>query len=942
MIINNSIVEIVNKNLNEHWSSNIEVEASIKSIISRSQFRRSLEYLLSICDSHHDAEEVLDISYNNKRFSVKGKDKIAEFCKSNNQSNISSSIKKDRLAKIAIDEYGCDIRISKEMVIDEPYNISADKFFRLKKRFSTTFVDGYRVDYTIVKSGNGKKVADAVFGPETYEIEIEYIGKNKPLITDLLDYTEEVMKSIRDEVFLSRLSEKGAVIAGYFAVVKDSMGLKGPLDNFKSSPRRMFIGPQPITLGVSDVSSIFTDYMVTDKADGQRFIGYVDEKGILFLINAKMDVKNTNVVCGDMWKKAIFDCECTKLIDGSMMILLFDCYFGKNGTHVFEKTLPERLTVIESFVGDVEGGGYALKAKTFHNDVKSGAKLILNNKDMLYKTDGLIYTPKLLPAKLGGTWNLVFKWKPPADNSIDFLTLYQRYDTGHDIITDGKKILNLYVGAVTAGAKQYFENTINGYCAKLFTPPNSIEYNTWYVSLDFDQTSGLIKCENGDEIVHKSVVEMRYDLQEKRWIPMRLRVDKTEESQGGKIITANSVQNAESVWKTIISPIPEDVIKGKKHMVTIDNIDVDIESDKYYARDIDRNKSLTLPMMTFHNFWVKNKSLISNFKKANSLLDLACGKGGDLSKWIAGRYSTVVGIDIFEDNINNVVDGAYTRLKDSKNRLPEGAKYAFLPMDSSQPIKEQIGEIKDEYMKQLAKCIWGIDRNPHESIKHLAGIAVDKFDVVSIQFALHYFFENDKKLNGFLENVNDHLKGGGFFIGTCFDGKAVSDLLSNVEEGGIKSGSKLGKEIWSIKKKYKEYKPAEIGQQIEVYVETINQYHQEYLVNYEVLKERLAKYDIHPITRKECQELDIGFDESMGRFDTLFNRMLEINKDIISKADNPKYKDNPIVKSYKMTECEDERTFSFLNMWFIFRKGAAPTKKAAIKEKEKKPRKAKN
>ena len=645
-----------------------------------------------------------------------------------------------------------------------------------------------------------------------------------------------------------------------------------------------------------------------------------------------MDIKNTEISCDKQWSKAVFDCECIKIVDGSYWLMLFDCYLGKNGSVEYTKELPERLQVVKDFVKDFakdDSSNYVLKAKEFYDDVKKGAKKILKKRmDLSYKTDGLIYTP-IKAAKLGGTWTEVFKWKPPQDNSIDFLVLYQRLDNGQDIITnENKKTLLLYVGSVTAGAKQYFEKTIKGYCAKLFTPSGAGEHNTWSVNLDFNLESGLVKCENGDEIVHKSVVEMRWD--NGHWVPMRVRFDKTEESQGGKNITANSLQNAEAVWKTIISPIPENVVTGNAQIV----VEEEQEVDKYYVRDIDRNQSLTLPMMTFHNYWVKNKSLIGKLSGCNSLMDLACGKGGDLSKWIFGGYKTVVGIDIYEDNINNPTDGVYRRLMDFNGKFPQGAKYAFVPMDSSRVIDEDsIEKIKDEYMKKLARTIWGIDRNPPPALKHLAGIAKDKFDVISVQFALHYFFENDAKLTNFIENVNNHIKGGGYFIGTCFDGNAVANLLSDIEEGEVKTGFKENKKIWSIKKKYADYDPSAIGQEIEVYVETINQYHKEFLVNYDILKNRLAKYDIYPLTSGK-----FGFTEPYGRFNILFQRMIDENQDIIKKAHDRNYKDNNILKAYKMLECEDERTFSFLNMWFIFEKRTQPLNQ----DKVRKPRKKSN
>ena len=930
MIISKSIADMLTENIDKHWGKDIEIEISLGNGIIRSQFRRSLEYMLSICNSHHEHDEVLDVSLDRTRFTIDGKTNIVDFCKKEREGLISFIMKKDQLYKFDLDEYGCRIRISKENKVDDKYNFNVDKFYRFKKRFSTTFDNHYRVDFTIVKSGKGKKFTDVVFGPETYEIEIEYEGQNKPILSDLLDITEEVIKSTRDEMHLIRRSEQGRVLKEYYESVKDLLVLKGSLDDtLKHGARKMFIGPQPVTLTPENVKTIFTsgDYMVTDKADGQRFIACVNSQdGRLYLINGKMDIKNTDIQCGKQWAKAIFDCECTKVADGTYWIMLFDCYLGKNGAPEFAKNLDSRLEIVKEFAKEKAGGGYALKAKEFYEDVKKGAKKILKKTiDSPYKTDGLIYTPTKA-AKLGGTWNEVFKWKPPSDNSIDFMVMYQRLDNGQDIITsENKKTLLLYVGSVTAGAKQYFEKTIKGYCAKLFTPVGAGEYNTWFVNVDFAET-GLAKCENGDEIIHKSIVEMRWE--NDMWIPMRVRYDKTEESQGGKIITANSIQNAESVWKTIISPIPEGVVTG----AISHQFDDKEELDKYYARDIDRNQSLTLSMMTFHNYWVKNKSLIGKLSgHCNSILDLACGKGGDLSTWIFGGYKTVVGIDVFEDNINNPTDGVYKRLMDFTGKLPQGAKYAFVPMDSSKVIDEdQIDKIRDDYMKNLARTLWGMERNPPDPIKHLAGVANEKFDVVSVQFALHYFFENDTKLNNFIKNVNNNIKGGGYFIGTCFDGGAVANLLSDVEEGEVKTGMKENKKIWSIKKKYKEYDPTVVGQEIEVYVETINQYHKEFLVNYEILKNRLAKYDIYPLT----SDKRIGFTEPMGRFNMLFQRMIDENQDIIKKAHDKNYKNNNILKAYKMLECEDERTFSFLNMWFIFEKHT--TNKPVVKKPRKK------
>ena len=70
-----------------------------------------------------------------------------------------------------------------------------------------------------------------------------------------------------------------------------------------------------------------------------------------------------------------------------------------------------------------------------------------------------------------------------------------------------------------------------------------------------------------------------------------------------------------------------------------------------------------------------------------TLLDLACGKGGDIAKWRG--ISTVVGIDISRDGIENMKDGAYERYFSSihENKLyPESQKMYFLAGDSSKII----------------------------------------------------------------------------------------------------------------------------------------------------------------------------------------------------------------------------------------------------------------
>jgi hypothetical protein len=642
----------------------------------------------------------------------------------------------------------------------------------------------------------------------------------------------------------------------------------------------------------------------------------------------------------------------------TVLLLVFDAYYVDKQP-VFHLPLDKRLEYVAAFVdkrfaSGIENGAnaYTIRAKklliadTGKGDIFELCKTLLKSNGagtFEYNTDGFIFTPVRLPVggtigapdvpALGGTWDHVLKWKPPRDNTIDFWVTVQKHDNGQDIIgiddaTGNRfKTLNLFVGSQLTTAQDYFERAADGgsdYRLKPFLPSDAGDYVT-HTTRVVCGPDGAISCANGDEIINNYVVEMSFSLDAKCWIPYRVRYDKTEQAAAEQgTVTANSFANASTVWRTIVNPVTEGHIKGEIRIVSADDMLMGSRvEDLYYNRNTDRNKSMSKPMLTFHNIWVKDHCLIKRFKgKCTSLIDLACGKGGDLSKWCYNGFNVVVGVDIFEDNIMNSSDGAYKRLSEEKNVVIPFYKYAFVPMDSSQPIDgAQIETIANPYAKGVAKCIWGLGDKAEadvQSYSHLWGIGKAGFDVVSCQFALHYFFEDTKKLGAFLDNVDAHIKPGGYFIGTCFDGDGVAALLKDVDEGATVTGTKMGQDIWSITKMYKEYDEKRIGQKIKVFVETINRSHEEYLVPMSRLTKEMRRRGMRLLTPGECKYLGLGMDESSCLFDKLFARMMdEMNRQIT----NSNVRSNTNIKlAAKMAECKDECTFSFLNRMFIFKK----------------------
>ena len=128
-----------------------------------------------------------------------------------------------------------------------------------------------------------------------------------------------------------------------------------------------------------------------------------------------------------------------------------------------------------------------------------------------------------------------------------------------------------------------------------------------------------------------------------------------------------------------------------------------------------RKASRIIFLRSFNN-WVK-ASMINKYchllGKDVSVLDLCCGKGGDLDKYFMNKIKLYVGADISEELIKN----ALTRLEKIKNE-----KYSNNFQTKCIFIKEDLSSPQNELMEKIDKKYY--------------------FDLVSCQFALHYHFEN--------------------------------------------------------------------------------------------------------------------------------------------------------------------------------------------------------
>lgn len=195
------------------------------------------------------------------------------------------------------------------------------------------------------------------------------------------------------------------------------------------------------------------------------------------------------------------------------------------------------------------------------------------------------------------------------------------------------------------------------------------------------------------------------------------------------------------------------------------------------GREWRRTDSRIKGLRGFNN-WIKS-TIIHKFSPNDDgtgngnpllVLDLGCGKGGDLAKWAQApqEVELYVGIDPAEVSIEQARE-RYAQMGSRGGRRggrgghrgerPQRTFHAeFIVQDA---FGQSIGNIP-------------IVKNVGFDAKGGGRWATGGFDVVSMMFCMHYAFEDEGKTRGMLQNIAGALKKGGKLIGTMPN----SDVLS--------------------------------------------------------------------------------------------------------------------------------------------------------------------
>ena len=145
------------------------------------------------------------------------------------------------------------------------------------------------------------------------------------------------------------------------------------------------------------------------------------------------------------------------------------------------------------------------------------------------------------------------------------------------------------------------------------------------------------------------------------------------------------------------------------------------------------------------------------------MLDLCCGKGGDLRKWARAKVTHYVGVDL-SPNLVQEAQRRYIEISSTRRRHQPLFKAIFMVNDAG---PEDENNLLDNILTTEKKL---------SDIRHRI-----EFDLVSTQMAIHYMFESEAKLRGYLRNVTDRLRPGAYLIGTTID---ADELVYRVRSSG--------------------------------------------------------------------------------------------------------------------------------------------------------------
>lgn len=777
---------------------------------------------------------------------------ISKIIKGNKDMTIINKIKNfDKTYNI--DNYDIRVRLSKEKKVEKKeleklleikeinkLNIN----YRFKNRLSVIAIKNseveLRIDLTNVKSNNN--INRLQKSKNNYELEIDFNKKKKITAAKEKKYLNEIMKLIiilkkviEQNNFIISKTDKQKIIGKYNKLVygSEDSSVNGSYTNNSQSLEIIHI-----------VDYLPNKYSVTDKADGDRYLGFITD-GKLYFITTNLNVKYSGItIKNKKYNDSIIDGEYIYIAKYNKYVFAtFDILFSCGKDIRKEDKLKERMVKLDKLLKEcfnydiyseidyknieqinsfnidnmkkyVNDLNNQLASKKDHHIIVRKYFMFangLNNSEIFeyahlmwnlytnnsevklpYFLDGLVFTPlnQIYTKNAKEIKFKIYKWKPANQNSIDFFIrkevsketsqVLNVYDDTLDNEMKGKsyQIINLYVG----------KNVNNTEIPILFQKHNNL--HKAYIFTD----NGVIRDIEGHIIQDNTVVEFYYDMnstlpQSFRWIPLRTRYDKTESINRFNRKYGNYTNIANMVWNSIQQHITMNDFKmlvedydnyneSLKKRINASYISSEKQQDVYYQKVT----NLAKPMRDFNNYIKSNlifsycsKKVVNKKLKKMNVLDVGCGRGGDIQKFYHSRVGLHVGFDPDPNGIyGSATDGAVSRYNNLSKKFPDYPKMNFLVMNAKSKfnLKDQLSVIGKtrKTNEELISKFFGKSSN---------NLSKYKFDVFNCQLMIHFLFDNDESINNFCDNINNYLDEDGTILMTTLDGDMIHEKFNN-------------------------------------------------------------------------------------------------------------------------------------------------------------------
>ena len=505
----------------------------------------------------------------------------------------------------------------------------------------------------------------------------------------------------------------------------------------------VFVGAQPETLQKNKIAQLYKQtYSVTDKADGDRCFMYIDDKGFALLLDANVDkICKTNLQSGK-YSNCIIDGERVNHA-GVITFMAFDV-LAINGVDIRGNDkyhLEARLDNLTSIVSSIPCTNmYSVEMKTFYfKNVFLGSQVILETADKKSYKND-----GLIFTPMNEPYPLTRKWGgllkwKPAE--LNTIDFFA--------VKESDGFWKLFVQHTPTPTPQQISRPQSELVLfdveKLCNTPCPIDGMTFQTTI----LESTIDPSTGYPFKTRTVIEFRWDTKVCKFIPLRTRWDKTANPRKHGNFSAVACD----VWNNIHNPIEKELLY--KFSVGSN------KEDQYFEK-----------MRRFHNK-VKEYMYSKYARNVENMLELCSGRGGDMHKWLHNNVSNVMGYDISERNI-----------AECKRRWGEAQA-------------KQSASSKFNYNFQK------LDLCSSNALEKIYKNTPNKFQVISCQFGIHYFFGSDTTIHNIINILDTTLEENGFFMITFMDDTCLEDLM---DKNTIQSKVTHNELQYMIKKQFNQVK----------------------------------------------------------------------------------------------------------------------------------------